>query len=70
MFNASRLEERKLKGLIIDEYRDVAAEAMKILDYGFVDSIVIMNFPSKNCVPLRTCNIIERENKEIKNVKR
>lgn len=67
MFNASRLEEaRKLKNLIVDEYKDVAAEAMEILESGFEDSIVIMNLPSKYRIPLRTSNIIERENKEIR----
>ena len=67
MFNASRLEEaRRLKESIIDEYKDVAVEAMEILDSDFEDSIVIMNLPSKYRIPLRTSNIIERENKEIR----
>lgn len=67
MFNASTLEEaRKLKSSIIEEYQDVAEEAMNILDEGFEDSMTIMALPSKYRIPLRTSNIIERENREIR----
>ena len=67
MFNSSTIEEaRKLKDSIIEEYQDVAADAMEILDAGFEDSVVIMNLPSKYRIALRTSNIIERENREIR----
>jgi len=67
MFNASTIDEaRRLKETIYDEYQDVAAEAMKILDTGFEDSITIMALPSKYRITLRTSNIIERENREIR----
>jgi len=67
MFNASTIDEaRRLKETIYDEYQDVAAEAMKILDTGFEDSITIMALPSKYRIALRTSNIIERENREIR----
>lgn len=67
MFNASTIEEaRRLKDSIIEEYNDVAKEAMEILDTGFEDCIVIMNLPSKYRIALRTSNIIERENREIR----
>lgn len=67
MFNASTLEEaRRLKNSIIEEYQDVAEESMEILDTGFEDAIVIMNLPSKYRIALRTSNIIERENREIR----
>ena len=67
MFNASTIQEaRSLKESIYDEYQDVAAEAMTILDEGFEDSITIMALPSKYRITLRTSNIIERENREIR----
>ena len=67
MFNASTLEEaRRLKSSILDEYSDVADESMKVLDEGFEDSMTIMALPSKYRIPLRTSNIIERENREIR----
>lgn len=67
MFNASTIEEaRKLEKSIIDEYQDVAGDAMQILDEGFEDSIIIMELPSKYRISLRTSNIIERENREIR----
>ena len=67
MFNASTIEEaRRLKESICDEYQDVATEAMDILDEGFEDSITIMALPSKYRIALRTSNIIERENREIR----
>lgn len=67
MFNASTLEEaRRLKNSIIKEYQEVADESMEILDTGFEDAVVIMNLPSKYRRVLRTSNIIERENREIR----
>ena len=39
---------------------------MSILDEGFEDSITIMALPSKYRISLRTSNIIERENREIR----
>ena len=67
MFNASTIDEaRRLKECIYDEYQDVASEAMEILDEGFEDSITIMALPSKYRIALRTSNIIERENREIR----
>ena len=67
MFNATTIEEaRRLKESIYDEYQDVANEAMVVLDEGFEDSITIMALPSKYRIALRTSNIIERENREIR----
>ncbi len=67
MFNASTMEEaRRLEKNIYDEYNDVAEDAMSILDEGFEDSITIMALPSKYRMSLRTSNIIERENREIR----
>ena len=67
MFNASTINEaRKLKSSIYDEYYDIAPESMTILDEGFEDSIIIMALPSKYRIALRTSNIIDRENREIR----
>lgn len=67
MFNASTFEEAKrLKESIYEEYLDVAPEAMRILDEGFEDSMTIMALPSKYRIVLRTSNVIERENREIR----
>lgn len=67
MFNASTLKEaRNLRDSICDEYQDVAAEAIQILEEGFEDSMSIMALPSKYRISLRTSNIIERENREIR----
>lgn len=67
LFNASTLSEaRRVKESIIEEYQDVAAQAMEILDNGFEDSMAVMNLPRKYRKSLRTSNIIERENREIR----
>lgn len=67
MFNATTIEEaRRLKESIYDEYKDVANESMVVLDEGSEDSITIMALPSKYRIALRTSNIIERENREIR----
>lgn len=67
LFNTSTIEEaRRLRDNIINEYSDVASESMSILDAGFEDSMVVMALPSKYRIPLRTSNIIERENRELR----
>lgn len=67
MFSASTIQEaRTLRDSIIEEYQDVAAEAMNILDSGFEDSMTIMALPPKYRVTLRTSNLIERENGEVR----
>lgn len=67
MFNSSTIEEaRRLRDSIVEEYEDVASEAVQILDAGFEDCMTIMALPSKYRQSLRTTNIIERENREIR----
>lgn len=67
MFNSSTLEEaRRLRNTIIDEYQDIAEAAVQTLDEGFEDSMAIMYLPMKYRQSLRTSNIIERENREIR----
>ena len=67
LFNTSTIEEaRRLRDNLINEYSDVASDSMVILDEGFEDSMTIMALPSKYRIPLRTSNIIERENRELR----
>ncbi len=67
MFNSSTLEEsRRLKNAIIDDYQDVASAAVQTLDEGFEDAMTIMYLPMKYRQTLRTSNIVERENREIR----
>jgi transposase-like protein len=67
MFQASTIQEaRRLRDSLIDEYQDVAPEAISILENGFEDSMTIMVLPSKYRQTLRTSNLIERENGEVR----
>lgn len=67
MFNAETIKEaREIKDSIINEYQDVAAEAMGVLEEGFEDSMTIMALPRKYRISLRTSNMIERENGELR----
>lgn len=67
MFNSSTIEEaRRLRDSIVEEYEEVASEAVQILDAGFEDCMTIMALPSKYRQSLRTTNIIERENRELR----
>ena len=67
MFNSRRIEDaRKKRDEIIDEYSDVAESAMKILDEGFEDAMIIMTLPLTLRRYFRTSNHIERLNRELK----
>jgi len=67
MFNASSIEEaRRMRDSLVDEYKDVAAEAMKILDEGFEDAMAVATLPERFRRRLRTTNMIERENREVR----
>ena len=67
MFNCDTIEgARQTRDRIIKDYEDVAPESMKILDEGFEDAMAVMNLPRKYRISLRTSNIIERENREIR----
>lgn len=66
MFTAKTIEEaRKLRDEIYSDYRDVAPEAMEILDEGFEDTMTVMMLPEQMRPPLRTTNYLERENGEL-----
>lgn len=67
LFTAPTIDmARKLRNEICEEYADIASEAIQILDEGFEDAMVIMMLPVKYRISLRTSNIIERLNREIR----
>lgn len=67
MFNCSTVAEaQKRRDEIIDDYTEVAEKAMELLDNGFEDSMTIMALPKEMQRPLRTSNLIERLNGELK----
>ena len=67
MFNAKTIEEaRRIRDEIIGDYEPVAPKAMKVLDNGFEDSMTIMCLPESFRLKLRSTNMIERFNRELK----
>ena len=67
MFNSATIEEaRKRRDEIIKDYSDVAEKAMEILDNGFEDAMTVMSLPLEMHRPLRTSNLVERLNGELK----
>lgn len=67
VFQATTIEEaRRLRNEICDEYEDVAPNAVRIFDEGFEDAMMVMALPAKYRISLRTSNIIERLNREIR----
>ncbi|HZK71755.1 MAG TPA: IS256 family transposase [Clostridia bacterium] len=67
IFNCNTIAEaRKLRDDVINEYQDVAKEAMQILDNGFEDSMTVMVLPNKYRITLRSTNVLERENRELR----
>ena len=51
---------------IIADYEPVAEKAMRILDEGFEDSMTVMTLPKHTQIILRSTNILERLNRELK----
>ena len=67
MFTAKTIEEaRRVRDEIIADYEPVAEKAMQILDKGFEDSMTIMCLPEGFRPKLRSTNLIERFNRELK----
>lgn len=67
MFNCETLvEARKRRDEILSDYSDIAEKAMEILDNGFEDAMTIMMLPEEMHRPLRTSNVVERLNGELK----
>ena len=67
MFTADTIEEaRHIRDEIINDYEPVASKAMSILDNGFEDSMTMMLLPEWIRTKLRSSNLIERLNRELK----
>lgn len=67
MFTAKTIEEaRKIKNEIVAEYESVAEKAMAILENGFEDSMTVMCLPEYMRIVLRSTNVLERLNRELK----
>jgi len=67
MFNCDTLEKaRDKKNEILDEYMEVAEDAMQCLDNGFESAMTVMTLPKHLRRYYRTSNHIERLNKELK----
>lgn len=67
MFNAETYNAAlKRKEEIVTDYSDVAARAMGILEDGFEDAMTVMVLPKYIRRNLRTSNLIERLNRELK----
>lgn len=67
IFEAETAEEaRRLRDELVDEYADTNPEAMEILDNGLEDALTVMMFPKAYRKFIRTSNVIERENRELR----
>lgn len=67
MYDAKTLEEaRRIKEEIVNDYKDVSEKAMDILDNGFEDAMTVMLLPEEFRKQLRTSNVVERLNGELK----
>jgi len=67
LFNSPDLKTAiKKRDSIIEDYSDIAPNAMECLDKGFNDSVTIMALPESLRRIMRTSNHIERLNKELK----
>ena len=67
IFTSKTLEEaRSKKETLVAEYGEKLENAMDILEEGFNDVMTVMELPEKYRKKLRTTNILERENKELR----
>lgn len=67
MFNCETIEDaRKRRDEILNDYCDVAEKSMEFLDNGFEDAMAVLMLPKEMRRPLRTSNIVERLNGELK----
>lgn len=67
MYHCDTLEEaQKVRDSIIDEYRDVAENAMECLENGFDSVMTVLALPNSMRRFFRTSNHLERLNKELK----
>ena len=68
MFNATSIvEAERIKDAIVSDYQEVAKTAIEILEDGFWDSMTVMAIKHQDIrVMLRTSNVVERLNRELK----
>lgn len=67
IFNSKKIEDaRKRFKEVVNDYRDVANNAIEILENGFEDALTVYNLPNEMRIALRTSNCIERFNGELK----
>lgn len=67
MFNANTMEEaRRLRDALVDEYSETNADAIRILEDGFEDAMTVMSLPQCYRKHVRTSNVLERENRELR----
>jgi len=67
MFNCENIKSaRQKRNEILSEYESVCEDAMETLDSGFEDAMAVMVLPWKYRKILRTTNLLERENEEIR----
>ena len=67
MFDAESTDDaRQVKEAIVTEYGDVAEKAMEVLETGFEESMTAKCLPLYLQTKLRTTNILERLNRELK----
>ena len=64
--SSSEKEARKKRDTIMQDYKEVAPNAMECLDLGFESTMTVYCFPERVQRLVRTSNYIERMNKELK----
>ena len=67
IFKTKKIDDaRKKVSEVVNDYREVAANAIDILENGFEDVLTVYNLPDEMRIALRTSNCIERFNGELK----
>ena len=67
IFKTKKIEDARKKFMeVVNDYREVAANAIDILENGFEDVLTVYNLPDEMRIALRTSNCIERFNGELK----
>lgn len=67
IFKTKKIDDaRKKFSEVVNDYREVAANAIDILENGFEDVLTVYNLPDEMRIALRTSNCIERFNGELK----
>ena len=67
LFNSKTVETARTRCKeLLSDYADVAPKAMEILEEGLEDALTVFMLPEEARIPLRTSNMIERLNGELK----